>query len=208
MVGIALNKVVAPVLQRFVKQEMENHYLNLDKYCSGLTTPCTLKTLTHNQVFAEPGLKCLKFENVNNNLQSHGKNKINYNYNITSSADLAKLFLPVHHTGFSSFDESLDLTDILRLLAHNNPEPIFPSPDPLISIQPAAREVRNFKNKFSHYVATDWTEVFFNNCFLKLDTLVKSLELTGNMEKVTLYHLSDWQSKGNYNYHYTQILLH
>ena len=199
--GIAMNKVAAPVLRDFIKQGMDTHYMNLDIYCSGLATPFTLKTLTYHQVSTDPCFKHLKFQNVNNNLQLYGmkKNDLHkYNYNLNSSVDLAKLFLPDYLAEFSGFDESLDMSAILRLLGFNNPAPIFYSPNPLISIQLSADNVReNVRNTWGHCNVTDWTEVFFSDCFSKLKTLVRSLGLTLGKEKMALDQLSDWETKGN-----------
>ena len=208
VVGIAMNKVAAPVLRDFIKQGMDTHYTNLDVYCSGLVTPCTLKTLTYHQVSTDPCFKHLKFQNVNNNLQLHGMKKKDlhkYNYNINSSVDLAKLFLPDYLAEFSGFDESLDMSAILRLLGFSNPAPIFYSPNPLISIQLSADDVReNVRNTWGHCNVTDWTEAFFSDCFSKLKTLVRSLGLTTSMEKMASDQLSDWETKGNYLTVYVQ----
>ncbi|KAL9979406.1 hypothetical protein ACROYT_G017067 [Oculina patagonica] len=197
VVGIAMNKVAAPVFRDYIKTGMDTHYANLDIYCRGLVTPCTLKTLTYHHVNTNPSFKHLKFQNVNNNVHLHGKHKNLYNYNINTSVDLAKLFLPDYLAMFSAFDESLDMSAILRLLGFNNPAPIFHSLNPLISIQTSADDVReNVRNKWGHCNVTDWTEVLFNDCFSKLETLVRSLGLTGGMEKSTLDQLSDWKTKG------------
>ena len=203
VVGIAMNKV-APVLRDFVKGGMDTLYTHLDSYCRGLTTPCTLKTLTYHQVSTDRlgSFNHMKFENVNNNLQSYGMKKRDlhkYNYNINSSVDLAKLFLPDYLAEFSGFDESLDMSAILRLLVFNKPAPIFHSPDPLLSIQSSADVVKdNVRNKWGHFSVTEWSELFFNYCFIKLKTLVRSLGLTHGVEKMTLNQLSDWKTKGNY----------
>ena len=203
VVGIAMVKVAAPVLRDFIKQGMDTHYTNMDIYCSGLATPCMLKTLTYHQVSANPCFEHLKFQNINNNFQLYGLKKKDlhkYNYNINSSVDLARLFLPDHLAEFSGFDDSLDMSAILRLLGFNNPAPIFHSPNPLISIQSSADEVRkNVRNTWGHCNVTDWTEVFFNDCFSKLTTLLRSLGLTGDVEKTTLDQLSDWQTKGTHS---------
>ena len=198
VVGIALNKVAAPVLRDYIKLGMDTQYANLDIYCSSLTTPCTLKTLTYHHVSTTAAFKHLKFQNVNNNLHLHSKHKNLYNYNINSSVDLAKLFLPDYLAEFSAFDESLDMSAILRLLGFKNPAPIFSSPNPLISIQLSADDVReNVRNKWGHCNVTDWTEVLFKHCFSKLETLVRSLGLTSGVEKTALDQLSDWKTKGN-----------
>jgi len=141
----------------------------------------------------------LKFQNINNNLNNHGNHRNLYNYNVNSSVELAKLFLPDYLAEFSGFDESLDIGAILRLLGFNNPAPIFHSPDPLIPIQFSADEVReNVRNKWAHCNVIDWTEGFFSDCFSKLKTLVRSLGLTCGIEKMALDQLSDWETKGNY----------
>ena len=194
VVGIAMNKVVAPVLRDSLKQKMDNHYKNLDTYCSGLNTPCTLKTLTYLYASTDPILKSLKLQNVNSNLHVHNKNIKLYNYNINSSVDLAKLYLPNYLAQFTAFDDSLDMLATLRLLGFNDylPVPIY-SPQ----IQTSADDVReNVRNKWGHFHITEWTEAFFKDCFGKLETLVRSLGLTAGVEKKTLDQLADWQTKG------------
>ena len=108
VVGIAMNKVAAPVLRDAIKQGMDTNYANLDRHCQLLTPPCTLTTLNHGLVRADPFLRNLKFQNINNNHLVHGV--CNYNFNIYSSVDLAKLYLPGYLAQFSAFDESLDMT--------------------------------------------------------------------------------------------------
>ena len=202
VVGVAMTKVVAPVLRDVVKQGMDLHYKNLDAYCNHL--PCNLNTLTFSHASKDTTLKSLKFENINSNSQTHGKSKKNYNYNVSSSVDLAKLYLPDYLAAFSAFDESLDLSAILRLLGWSRPVSIFPtlflSPDPLQPIQSAAGDVReHIRNKWAHANFSDWSEAFFNDCFTKLEGLVKSVGL-GAKEKDTVDQLSDWQRKGEIIY--------
>ncbi len=204
VVGLAMVKVVAPVLRDTVKQGMDLHYNKLDAYLSGLPVPCNLNTLTYSQASKDSTLQSLKFENINNNSQTHGKSKKdkpNYNYNVSSSVDLAKLYLPDYLATFSAFDESLDLSAILRLLGWSRPlsslSVLFPSPDPLLSIQAAADDARDhIRNKWAHANFSEWTEGFFNDCFLKLENLVKSVGLQGTKEKNILDQLSDWETKG------------
>ena len=197
VVGIAMYKEAAPVLRDFIKQEMNTHYTNLDTYCSRLTPGCTLKTLTHHQVTADCILKRLKFQNINDNLQLHGKSTSRYNYSIDDSVELAKLYLRDYLAKFSAFDESLDISAILCLLGFRNPKPIFPSPNPSIPIQSSADDVReNVRNKWGHCNFSKWTEAFFKDCFLKLKTLVNSLGLPVGKETTILDRLSDWQTKG------------
>ena len=192
VVGIAMNKVAAPVLRDAVKQGMDTNYANLNRHCQLLTPPCTLTTLTHGLVQTDPILQNLKFQNINNNHLVHGV--CNYNFNIDSSLDLAKLYLPGYLAQFSAFDESLHMTAILRLLGFRNymPAAVF-SPHSHAS----ADDVKdNVRNKWGHVDVNEWTDALFNDCFDKLKTLVRSLGLTADVEKKALDQLYDWQTKG------------
>ena len=198
VVGIAMNKVAAPVLRDAVKQGMDANYANLDRHCQLLHPPCTLKTLTHGVVQPDPIFGRLKFENINNNDHLYGKRYRGYNFSINDSVDLAKLYLPGCLAQFTAFDDSLDMTAILRLLGFRNymqlSATVF-SPH----IQALADDVReNVRNKLSRFYVTEWTDALFNDCFDKLKTLVRSLGLTADVEKNTLDQLDVWQTKGYY----------
>ena len=194
VVGIALNKV-APVLRYGVKQGMDTNYANMDQHCQRLTPPCTLKTLIHGLVRADPILKNLKFQNINKNNLVHSF--CNFNFNINSPVDLAKLYLPDYLAKFSAFDESLDMTAILRLLGFKK---YMPATVDVFSphTQASANDVReNVRNKWGHVDVNEWTDALFNDCFDKLKTLVRSLGLKTAVEEKQLEQLADWQTKGN-----------
>ena len=198
VVGIAMNKVAAPVLRDAIKQGMDTNYTDLENHCQHLTPPCTLKKLTHGLVRADPIFARLKFQNINNNENLYGKHSSSYNFNISDSIDLAKLYLPDYLAQFSAFDESLDMTAILRLLGFKNytPATVF-SPH----IQASANDVREkVRNKWGHVDVTEWTDALFNDCFDKLKALVRSIGLSACVEKTTLDQLYEWQTKGYYTY--------
>ena len=191
VVGIAMNKVTAPVLRDVIKTGMDTHYEDLDK---NLTPSCTLKTLTYPYANSDPHLKKLKFQNINNNSVLHGSDKKNYNFTINSSVDLAKIYLPNHLALFSAFHESMDMTAILNLLgiSYYQPKAIFSA-----LTQTSADDVRkNVRNKWGHFDVSEWSDTFFNDCFAKLEALVRRLGLTAEKEKKTLEDLCDWQTKG------------
>ena len=201
VVGIAMNKVVAPVLRDAVKQGMDTNYTNLDKHCQHLSPPCTLKTLHHGLVQKDPIFKQLKknFKNINNNRILYGKDSGRYNFSISDPIDLAKVYLQDSHLAqFSAFDESLDLTAILQLLGFkNHMRGALFSPHTQLSADDVRKNVRN---KWAHVDVTEWTEALFNHCFDKLKALVTSLGLTACVEKTTLDQMDDWQTKGCYTY--------
>ena len=204
----ASNKVVVPVLQDIVKQGMDKLYAFLDNHLNGLVTPFNLQTLTYANVChlaATPSpassLKDLNFGNINNNSGVHGKKKKTYNYNVNSSVDLAKLYLPDYLAEFSAFDKSMDLNAALRLLGCNKyPIQIFVSSNPSQDIQSLADDVReNVRNRGSHFKESDWTQIFFDQCFDKLKALLQNLPLLPIKKKELLDQLSAWKTEGTRN---------
>ena len=193
VVGIALNKVAAPVLRDTVKQGMDTNYANMDKHCQSLTPPCSLKSLNHGLVRTDPIFQNLKFQNINNNNLVHGF--CNYDFTINSAVDLAKLYLPGYLAQFSAFDESLDLTAILHLLGFKMymPAAVFS-----LHTQAFADDVRkDVRNTWGHFDLTAWTDDLFIDCFAKLETLLGSLGLGPAEEKKAFEQLADWRTKGN-----------
>ena len=198
VVGIAMNKVAVPVLRDAVKQGMDTYYAQLDNHCQSHAPFCTLQSLTlglvksHRLIFHK-----MKFKNINDNEKVHGKSDRNYNYAITDSIDLAKLYLPDYLAQFSAFNESLDMAAILRLLGSNNfvLSAVFFS-----DTQNSADDVReNVRNKWGHFNETEWTDTFFHDCFDKMKTLVKSLKLTADVEKKKMAEFAEWQTKGKFS---------
>ncbi|CAH3178542.1 unnamed protein product [Porites evermanni] len=192
VVGVALNKVAAPVLRVAVTNGMDTNCRDLDRHCQSSTPPSSLKTLSYGTVRANPVIfKDLKFQNINNNNLVRGT--CNYNFNINSSVDLAKLYLPGYLAQFSAFDESLDMTALLRLLGFKN---YMPSTVFSLHTQACADDVReNVRNKWGHVDVTEWTDALFNDCFIKLEKLLKSLGLTATVETKALEQLAEWQTQ-------------
>ena len=203
---VTLNKVLAPVLTDIAKQGMENLYTHLDNLLNGLSTPCSLKTLTYAdfcRLTATPSpasfLESLNFGNINNNSDVHGKKEKAYNYNVSSPVDLARLYLPNNLAKFSAFDKSMDVCATLRLLGRKHyPMQIFVSSDSfLYNIQSLADDVReNVRNRASHFDESHWTQIFFEQCFDKLKKLVQGLPLNVAKKKELLDQLSKWKTKG------------
>ena len=201
IVLVSLNKIVAPVLREFVKQRMDDHYTFLDGQLKALTPPCSLNTLTYPSPTSDsklrPLIKPLAFGNINSNFDVHGGAKSMYDYKVISSVDLAKLYLPKYLAKFSAFDKSLDMSAILHLLGVKSPAPIFPASNPFVCVQTIANDVRDtVRNKAAHFDDCEWTETFFQECFAKIETLVKSIVLPIAIEKTTLDKLFEWKNQG------------
>lgn len=201
-VQVCLNKVVAPIFQDYLKERMDNHYTSLDRQLKALKPPCSLSTLTFNILrspTSDARLKTiassLKFGNINGNSDVHKGDKTMYDYKVSSSVDLAKLYLPKYLAEFSAFDMSLDMSAILRLLGEKSLASIIFSSNPFIDIQSIADDVRdNVRNKIAHFNPCVWTKTFFEKCFAKMEDLVKSIVLPD--EKAKLDELSTWKKEG------------
>lgn len=56
---------------------------------------------------------------------------------------------------------------------------------------------KNVRNRVCHFNESDWTQIFFDQCFEKLKNLVRGLPLLNVMEKKKLLNqLSEWKAKG------------
>ena len=207
---ITSNKVVAPALREIIQKGMDKLYTILDNLLNGLPRLCSLKTLTYEDVshlVATPStaswLKGLHFKNINNNSDVKGENKkTRYNYNVNSSVDLAKLYLPDYLAEFSAFDKSMDLSASLRLLGcRKYPEQIFVSSDPSHNIQELADDVKkNVRDPGAHFKENDWTPIFLDQCFDKLKALLQCLPLLPDEKKKELSdQLSTWKTEGTKN---------
>lgn len=189
--GLALQEVAATLRQQ-IKEKSHTMYTLLDNHCQLLTQGCRLKKLTHHEVQQHSIFEGLKFRNINNN--DRVREKINYNYSINSPEDLAKLYLPGYLAQFSGFDESMDMSAILRLLGCKNYRPSAPfSPH----TQDLADQVRAIRNKWAHPKESEWTEGHFKDSFSKLGALVRSLGLTADLETKTLHVVAEWETTGN-----------
>ena len=204
---VTLNKVVGPVSVDIVGKGMDELFAKLNNHLKGLPTPCSLQTLTYADVrhlaatsSLASSLKDLKFENINNNSGALKGTKKAYNYNVKSSVDLAKLYLPDYLAVFSAFDKSMDLSAALRLLGYRKyPIQIFVSSDPSHDIQSLADDVRDVRNHGCHFNESDWTQIFFDQCFDKLQTLSQFLPLLADQKKELSDQLSAWKTEGTRN---------
>ena len=127
-----------------------------------------------------------------------GLSRQDYNYSVNSLVDLAKLYLPGHLTNFAAFDNSMDMSVILRLLGQKNyPTQVFVPSNPFLDIKSLADDVRNaVRNPGAHYNENIWTEHFKNQCFEKLEALVKALVLPADQKKDALDQLHQWKTNG------------
>ncbi|XP_022808580.1 uncharacterized protein LOC111345557 isoform X1 [Stylophora pistillata] len=196
VVLIAADKIVAPLLRDFGEKEFVKLYHFLDDHLLNISPPCNLNTLTYSICHPPPPhLEGLKFKNINNN---DGKTKPTYNYAVNSPVDLAKLYLPAYLAKFAAFDNSMDMSAVLRLLGYDKyPTQVFVSSNPFLDLKLLADDVKNnVRNLGAHYDESIWTELFIHQCFEKLVALVEALVLPADQEKRTLDQLHQWETNG------------
>ena len=190
IVGATMYKILAPGLHEFVKHGVESYFSKLD-------STHHLQTLSKEQATSGPVFKNMKFQNINNNVE-HGKEKQFYDYKVSSAVDLAKLHLPDYLACFTDFDESLDLSAALRLLAVSNP-PIFTSKPPSASIQVVVEDMRKeVKSRWGSCQMKDWSKSFLDQCFVKMEAVVKCLGIPKAKKTELIEKLQDWRNKGEF----------
>lgn len=196
MVLIATNKILTPLLRDFVPKGIEKLRIFLDNHLQNISTPCDLQTLTYSICHTDLLLKGLAFQNINNNHKKKGK-EIQYDYSIKSLVDLAKLYLPSSKAKYVAFGDSMDLSAALNLLGNNKyPTKVFVSENPSLNIKSLVNEFRiKVRNPAAHFIEKPWTEPFMNQCFEKIEALVKAL-VPADQEKETLDQLHLWKTKG------------
>ena len=91
MIGISIHRVLLPVLQDYVGQEMPKHYATL-KSTRGIDSQVYGGHLAHDK-----GSE-LNYESINNNW---GKKKKLYDFRVGTSEDLAKLYLKPYMAKFT-----------------------------------------------------------------------------------------------------------
>ena len=202
VVLIATNKILTPLLRDLVPKGIEKLRSFLNNYLQNISTPCDLQKLTYSICHKDPLLKGLAFQNINNNheikTRKKGKGKKKrYDYSIKSLVDLAKLYLPSSNAKYVAFGDSMDLSAALNLLGNNKyPTQVFVSSNPSLDIKSLANEFRiTVRNPGAHFIKKSWTEHFMNQCFEKLEALVKAL-VPADQEKETLDQLHLWKTKG------------
>ena len=203
MVLVATDKIVTPLLRDFVAKEIEKLSVFLENDLQNNSKSCNLQTLTYKICRSDPNFKGLQFRNINNNSNNNNddekkKKKDDYNYSINSLVDLAKLYLPGFLAKFAAFDNSMDLSAALHLMGYESyPTQVFVSSNPSLNIKSLANDVKDVvRNPGAHYIEGTWTEGFMNQCFEKLEALVRALVLPDDQEKNTLDQLHQWKTNG------------
>lgn len=183
--GIALNKILIPHVRPLVEQEVITayHTLKTSHNIDSQSATCRL----------EKWHKWLKYENINGNdalprLRGGKYDYCNFNCQVLTHTDFAKLFLESYMVRFSAFDDHVDASAVLLLLGR---VPVFSA-----TVQAAANSVRNERNDWAHCVFSNWNEAKFQHSFAEMEDLVKAMAFPSSEEGKIVGELKDWQNKG------------
>ena len=185
--GIALNKILIPHVRPLVEQEVNKEYNTLKTRHSIDSQSATGRLQKWD--------KWLKYENINGNdvlprLRGGKYDYCNFNCQVLTHTDFAKLYLERFMIQFNAFDDHLDASAVLLLLGRI---PVFPN-----TVQVAANSVRNERNDWAHCVFSKWTEAKFQHSFTEMEDLVKAMALPSSDEGKIVGQLKDWEKKGDY----------
>ncbi|XP_028408780.1 uncharacterized protein LOC114531345 [Dendronephthya gigantea] len=186
IVGICLNKVLTPLLRDVLGNEIPMWYQSLlpppheiDKQIFG----------RHKKNLAPSTLK-LNYESINNNHTNHKSFVSKYDYAVKDAVSLAKLFVKPFMANFSGFDDTMDTSAALSLVAEA--QPFHAS-----GAGGTAKKIRSdVRNEWAHCDFAHWTDVVYQAALKDMETLINQLNLTHEEQKKTLDDLNGWKKKG------------
>ena len=186
VIGICLNKLLTPVLRTVLGQQIPIWYNNL----------CLLPNPINKQTYKKHATKLpvstvkLNYGNINKNYDNHKSTYSAYDYDVKDPESLAKLFAQPFMAEFTGFDQTMDLSAALTLIAET---------DPFHASGAAAQAniVRsNVRNEWAHCDFSHWKEVNYSACIQHIELLVKKLNLPSANENHFVNELNNWKNKG------------
>ena len=201
VIGICLHKLLTPVLRTVLGQQIPLWYNNL---CL-LPNPINKQAYKKHATKLPPSTVKLNYGNINKNYDNHKSTYSAYDYDVEDPESLAKLFVQPFMAKFTGFDQSMDLSAALTLIAET---------DPFRSCSAAAQAniVRLMvRNEWAHCDFLHWSEMNYYTCIQHIESLVKKLNLSTADENDFVNELNNWKDKGkfliNVSYFKYRILL-
>jgi hypothetical protein len=182
IIGICLTKVLTPALRDVLANEMPIWYQSL------LLPPYQIdKQAFGGQAKTLPPSKFnLNYESVNNN--STLRKTSSYDYGVKDPVSLAKLFMKPFMASFTGFDQTMDTSAALSIVAEAQP---------FHGASGIAKKTRSdVRNEWAHCNFSHWTEVNYQAALTDMETLINSINLTSAKKKRMLDDLDRWKQKG------------
>ncbi len=185
VVGICLTKVLTPALRDVLAKQMPIYYHSL------LLPPYEINKQTVSTHMKNPSSHSkfkLNYESINGNFTTHKSSHRNYDYAVKDPVSLAKLFMKQFMASFTGFDQTMDISAALSVIAEAPP---FHGASGIAKI--FRKKVRN---KWAHCKFSHWTDANYQAALKDIESLVKSINLTPAEKKETLEDLDGWKQKG------------
>ena len=184
VVGVCLTKVLTPALRDVLDKQMPIYYqsLLLPPYEIDMQTfKKHMKNLPHSKFK-------LNYESINGNFTTHKSSYRNYDYAVKDPVSMAKLFMRQFRASFTGFDQTMDTSPALSVVAEA---------PPFYGASGIAKKIRSdVKNEWAHCDFSHWTDVNYQAALKDIESLIKSVNLTPREEKKTLEDLDRWKQKG------------
>ena len=191
VVNIVLNKVLMPYLRNKIQQEMKPFFQHLlaNNRLDKQTFSTHLKKIPPTT---------LNYKSINNNA-ALGRDTRRFDYRVKDEVSLAKLFMKPFMARFNAFDSSFDASAALTVLC---------CAPPFSAAAPSAELVRSeVRNKCAHYDYVSWTEVLYDTCFDRMETLVEDLGFAPAEKTKLLAELQLWRRHGKISLHISEEIL-
>ena len=184
LVGIGLNKVLAPTLRKVVETELERWHDYLCKPPDEIDKQNFVKYKKN----LPPSKNLLRYQNINNN--STHRLASAYDYRVKDALSLARLFVLPFMAHFTGFDETMDMSVLLTIIGEAAP---FASSGAAVEARKLRSDVRN---PWARCNFSDWTVHVFNASFQAIESLVKKINLPAADEKKVCDELDFWKQTG------------
>ena len=182
IIGICLTKVLTPALKDVLANEMPIWYQNL------LLPPNEIdkQTCARHAKTLPPSKSKLNYESVNNN--STIRKTSSYDYGVKDPVSLAKLFMKPFMASFTGFDQTMDISAALSIVAEAQP---------FHGASGIAKKIRSdVRNEWAHCNFSHWSDENYKTALADIEALINNINLTTAEKKRTLDDLDGWKQKG------------
>ena len=182
VIGVCLTKVLTPALRNILATEIPNWHQVL---CQP-PTEIDKQVYGRHKIQLNPSTLDLNYKNINNNHTLRSPRA--FNYAVTDSLSLAKLFVLPFMSKFTGFDQTMDISAVLSVICEAAP---------FIGAAAHSKTVRSdIRNEWAHCNFANWTEAKFVAAFQSMETLLKNVNLSPQDEQKLCDELNGWKDKG------------
>ncbi len=184
VIGICLTKVLTPALRDVLANEMPIWHKTL------VPPPDEIDKQTFKRHMKNPPHSTFKlnYESINNNFSTYKSSYRNYDFAVKDPVSLAKLFMKHSMASFTGFDQTMDTSAALSVVAEAQP---------FHAASGIAKKIRSdVRNEWAHCNFSHWTDVNYQAALKDIETLINNINLTPAEKKETLDDLDGWKQKG------------